>query len=88
LKTLQVEPIKRTARWFPGSPEIRLDRTEVKVQGFMIPLDIGDKQNAFLSAVPLHCQFCLPAGPTKSSVEASRPWPTRSIRSSSAGNSR
>ena len=36
----------------------------MKVQGFMIPLDIGDKQKRFLlSAVPTHCQFCLPAGP-------------------------
>ena len=30
----------------------------------MIPLDIGEKQKRFLiSAVPPHCQFCLPAGP-------------------------
>jgi hypothetical protein len=52
-----------------------LDRTDVKVQGFMIPLDIGDKQKRFLlSAVPPHCQFCLPAGPDEIvEVEAKSP---------------
>ena len=52
-----------------------LDRTDVKVQGFMIPLDIGEKQKRFLlSAVPPHCQFCLPAGPDEIvEVEARSP---------------
>jgi len=41
-----------------------LDQKEVKVQGFIIPLDLGDKQKRFLlSAVPPHCPFCMPAGP-------------------------
>ena len=41
-----------------------LDQKDVHVQGFIIPLDIGDKQKRFLlSAVPPHCPFCLPAGP-------------------------
>ena len=66
-KTLaQVEPVKQGGKMVAGfSREIlALDRTDVKVQGFMIPLDIGDKQKRFLiSAVPPHCQFCLPAGP-------------------------
>jgi uncharacterized protein len=66
-KTLsQVEPVKQGGKMVPSfSKEILgLDRTDVKVQGFMIPLDIGDKQKRFLiSAVPPHCQFCLPAGP-------------------------
>ena len=36
----------------------------VKVQGFIIPLDMGDRQTRFLlSAVPPHCAFCMPAGP-------------------------
>ncbi len=66
-KTLaQVEPLKQNGKVVPGfSKEILgLDRTDVRVQGFMIPLDIGDKQKRFLiSAVPPHCQFCMPAGP-------------------------
>lgn len=37
---------------------------KVKVQGFMMPLDPGDKQNHFLlSSVPTTCAFCVPAGP-------------------------
>jgi hypothetical protein len=66
-KTLShVEPVKQDGRMVAAfSKEILgLDRTDVKVQGFMIPLDIGEKQKRFLlSAVPPHCQFCLPAGP-------------------------
>ena len=47
------------------SPDIlTLDPRDVKVQGFMIPLDMGDQQKRFLlSAVPPHCAFCMPAGP-------------------------
>ena len=41
-----------------------LDKKEVKVQGFMMPLEMGDKQTHFmLSAMPQSCAFCLPGGP-------------------------
>ena len=41
-----------------------LDAKEVKVQGFMMPLEMGDKQSHFiLSAMPQDCAFCLPGGP-------------------------
>ena len=41
-----------------------LDKQKVKVQGFMLPLEPGDKQRHFLlSAVPTSCNFCTPAGP-------------------------
>jgi hypothetical protein len=77
-KTLaQVQPVKQGGKIVPEfSREIMaLDRKDVKVQGFMIPLDIGDKQKRFLiSAVPPHCQFCLPAGPDSLvEVEAKTP---------------
>ena len=66
-KTLaQVQPVKQGGKMVPEFSRdiLALDRKDVKVQGFMIPLDIGDKQKRFLiSAVPPHCQFCLPAGP-------------------------
>lgn len=66
-KTLaQVEPVKQGGKMVAefGKDVLALDRKDVKVQGFMIPLDIGEKQKRFLvSAVPPHCQFCLPAGP-------------------------
>jgi hypothetical protein len=66
-KTLaQVEPVKQGGKMVAqfAKDVLALDRKDVKVQGFMIPLDIGDKQKRFLiSAVPPHCSFCLPAGP-------------------------
>jgi len=41
-----------------------LDDKSVKVQGFMLPLEPGEKQKHFLlSAVPTTCSFCVPAGP-------------------------
>ena len=66
-KTLaQVEPVKEGDRMVNrfAKPVLALDRKSARVQGFMIPLDMGDKQKRFLiSAVPPHCSFCLPAGP-------------------------
>lgn len=41
-----------------------LNGKTVKVQGFMLPLEPGEKQRHFLlSAVPTSCSFCVPAGP-------------------------
>jgi len=41
-----------------------LNQQRVKVQGFMMPLEPGDKQSHFLlSSVPTTCTFCVPAGP-------------------------
>jgi hypothetical protein len=41
-----------------------LDAKEVKIQGFMMPLEMGDKQSHFiLSATPQDCSFCMPGGP-------------------------
>jgi hypothetical protein len=48
---------------FPGTVQA-LDKQKVKVQGFMLPLEPGDKQRHFLlSSVPTSCSFCVPAGP-------------------------
>jgi hypothetical protein len=66
-KTLsQVEPVKQGTKMVPQfSRDIMgLDKKDVRIQGFIIPLDMGDKQKHFLlSAVPPHCPFCMPAGP-------------------------
>jgi len=66
-KTLaQVQPVKVGGKMVPefSKEVLGLDRKTVKVQGFIIPLDMGDKQKRFLlTAVPPHCSFCLPAGP-------------------------
>ena len=41
-----------------------LDRQQVKLYGFMMPLDQAKKQKRFLlSAYPPHCSFCLTGGP-------------------------
>lgn len=47
------------------TPAIRaLDNTEVKVQGFMMPIEPGRKHRHFLLTVTsASCPFCLPAGP-------------------------
>ena len=66
-KTLaQVEPIKQGNKMVPrfSNDIIGLDKKDVRVYGFIIPLEMGDQQTHFLlSAVPPHCPFCLPAGP-------------------------
>ena len=41
-----------------------LNNREVKLQGFMMPLEPGDKQKHFLlSLTPPSCSYCMPAGP-------------------------
>jgi uncharacterized protein len=48
---------------FP-QPVQALNNQTVKLEGFMMPLEPGDKQRHFLlSAVPTTCSFCVPAGP-------------------------
>ncbi len=60
-----VQPIKTGGKIVPEYDKkiSALDGKTVKVQGFMLPLDMGDKQKRFLlSAAPPHCTFCLPGG--------------------------
>jgi uncharacterized protein len=62
----QVELVKQNSKLLPTFAQSinALDGKVVRVQGFMMPLDIGDKQRRFLLvAAPPHCTFCLPAGP-------------------------
>lgn len=62
----QVELVKQNKKMVPAFDQsvTALDGKTVRVQGFMMPLDIGDKQRRFLLvAAPPHCAFCLPAGP-------------------------
>jgi hypothetical protein len=62
----QVELVRLKDRYAPQfSDQVqKLDRQQVKLQGFMIPLGMGDKQTHFvLSAMPQTCAFCLPGGP-------------------------
>jgi len=62
----QVEPVKQGNKMVPQFSKdiLGLDRKDVRLYGFIIPLDLGNGQKHFLlSAVPPHCPFCLPAGP-------------------------
>ena len=66
-KTLgMVTPVRQQDRFVPEfSKDVSaLDKKEVKLQGFMMPLDMGEKQKRFLLvAMPPTCAFCLPGGP-------------------------
>jgi len=43
-----------------------LDEQEIKIMGFMYPLDSTEKQAHFLlTAYPPSCPYCLPAGPSQ-----------------------
>ena len=79
-KTLsQVELVKQKDRYVPqfAKDVSALDQKEVKVQGFMMPLEVGDKQSHFvLSATPQSCAFCLPGGP-ESMVEVKSKTPVK-----------
>ena len=59
-------------------PDIQaLNLKSQRVQGFMMPLSPGEKQNHFLiSSVPLTCSFCLPGGP-ESMVEVKTKNPVK-----------
>jgi len=79
-KTLaQVELVKTKDRYVPqfASNVTSLDQKQVKVQGFMLPLQMGDKQSHFvLAAMPQTCSFCMPGGP-ESMVEVKTKAPVK-----------
>lgn len=75
----QVELVKMKDKFVPqfSSNVSALDKKEVKVQGFMMPLELGDKQSHFvLTAMPQTCAFCLPGGP-ESMVEVKSKTPVK-----------
>jgi len=46
----------------PG--QLALDQKTQRLQGFMLPLEPGEKQKHFLlTSVPMSCSFCIPGGP-------------------------
>ncbi len=60
-----------------GMPQLALHQKIQRVQGFMVPLDAGEKQKHFLlTSVPLTCSFCLPGGP-ESMVEVKTKTPVK-----------
>lgn len=63
----QAKTVQRADKRFVPefTKEIRsLDKKQVKLYGFMMPLDQARMQKRFLLAsFPPHCPFCLPGGP-------------------------
>jgi hypothetical protein len=75
----QVELVKQKDRYVPQfSAEVAaLNNKQVKMQGFMLPLQMGDKQTHFvLAAMPQTCAFCIPGGP-ESLVEVKSKQPVK-----------
>lgn len=61
---------------FPASI-MALNQKTQRIQGFMMPLEPGEKQKHFLlSSVPLTCSFCMPGGPS-SMVEVRTKTPVK-----------
>ena len=61
---------------FPSDIQALNKKTQ-RVQGFMMPLEPGEKQRHFLlSSVPLTCSFCTPGGP-ESMVEVKTKTPVK-----------
>ncbi|WP_239024383.1 DUF3299 domain-containing protein [Ramlibacter humi] len=57
--------------------QLALQQKPQRVQGFMMPLEPGEKHTHFLlSSVPLTCSFCTPGGP-ESMVEVKTKTPVR-----------
>ena len=60
-----------------GANITALDKKSQRVQGFMMPLEPGEKQKHFLlSSVPLTCSFCTAGGP-ESMVEVKTKTPVK-----------
>jgi uncharacterized protein len=57
--------------------QMALNQKSQKIQGFMMPLEPGEKQRHFLlTSVPMSCGFCLPGGP-ESMVEVRTKTPVK-----------
>jgi hypothetical protein len=75
----QVEMVKLKDKFVPQFSDgiLALDKKEVKLRGFMLPLSMGEQQTHFiLAALPPTCAFCLPGGPD-SIVEVRSKTPVR-----------
>ncbi|MDO9437123.1 DUF3299 domain-containing protein [Hydrogenophaga sp.] len=67
---------KRIVPVYPA-PVSALNQKKLRLQGFMMPLEPGERQRHFLLAsVPLTCSFCTPGGP-ESMVEVRTSKPVK-----------
>jgi uncharacterized protein len=77
----QAGVVKKGDRFVPEYPKAvaALDSKEVKLQGFMMPLETAATQKRFLlTAQPSGCSFCMPGGP-ESVVEVQMKAPLKYI---------
>jgi hypothetical protein len=66
----------RTLPVFPA-PVVALNQKTQRIQGFMMPLEPGERQKHFLlSSVPMTCGFCTPGGP-ESMIEVKTKTPVK-----------
>ena len=57
--------------------QLALNQKTQRIQGFMMPLEPGEKQTHFLlTSVPMSCSFCVPGGP-ESMVEVKTRTPVK-----------
>lgn len=60
-----------------SNSQLALSQKNQRIQGFMMPLEPGEKQKHFLvTSVPMSCGFCLPGGP-ESMVEVRTKTPIK-----------
>lgn len=74
-----VKSKKVKTRFLPAFTPVQysLNQKTQRIQGYMMPLDPGEKQVHFLlSSVPLTCAFCTPGGP-ESMVEVKSKTPVK-----------
>ena len=64
LTDVKTRPVKnRLLPVFPAPVQALNDKAQ-RIQGFMMPLEPGERQRHFLlSSVPMSCSFCVPGGP-------------------------
>ena len=77
LTTVKTKVVKNRIVPVYPSDVLALNDKRQRIQGFMMPLEPGEKQKHFLlSSVPLTCSFCLPGGP-ESMVEVKTKSPVK-----------
>jgi hypothetical protein len=77
LTDVKTKPVKnRLLPAFPATVQALNDKPQ-RIQGFMMPLEPGERQRHFLlSSVPMSCSFCVPGGP-ESMVEVKTRTPVK-----------
>ena len=75
LTTIQTRTEKNRVLPVFSKEQLALNQKPQRLQGFMMPLEAGEKQTHFLlSSIPLSCGFCVPGGP-ESMVEVKTKTP-------------